>query len=65
MESGPGPSAEAGSSAPSEPELPGEFVSEELRADCARFLDELRASVRARRKRPAERTDWAPDDRVE
>jgi hypothetical protein len=25
--------------------LPGEFVSEDMRADCARFLDELRAQI--------------------
>jgi hypothetical protein len=49
----------------SEHELPGEFVSEDLRADCERFLDELRALVRFRREPQAKRTAWAPDNRVE
>jgi hypothetical protein len=31
------------------PELPGEFVSDELRNDCARFLDELRRLVERRK----------------
>jgi hypothetical protein len=36
-----------------------------MRADCARFLDELRALLRFRREMPTERTAWLPDDRVE
>jgi hypothetical protein len=32
------------------PELPGEFVTDELRNDCARFLDELRRLVELRRE---------------
>jgi hypothetical protein len=28
--------------------VPGEFVSEGMRADCARFLDELRAQISRR-----------------
>ena len=31
-------------------ELPGEFVSDDLRADCDRFLEELRARVAFRRE---------------
>ena len=50
MKSGPKP--EAASSAAPESELPGEFVSEDLRADCARFLDDLRARTALRRKSP-------------
>ena len=53
-----GPSPEAGPSR--EPEPPGEFVSEELRTDCARFLDELRALLRIRHERPRERAGWVP-----
>ena len=29
-------------------QLPGEFVSEDLRADCARFLEELRVVISRR-----------------
>jgi hypothetical protein len=47
----------AGSLPPPEP--PGEFVSEVLRTDCARFLDELRAQIGRRRERP-ESTGWVP-----
>ena len=46
-----------------EPELPGEFVSEELRADCARFLDELRALVHHRTELPREGASWVRDGR--
>ena len=59
MKSGPEP--EVGSS--SEPELPGEFVSNELRADCARFLDELRAVLRRRRGEPDEQGAWLSNKR--
>ena len=45
-----------------EPELPGEFVSEELRADCARFLEELRALVRHRTELPRGGSSWVRDD---
>jgi hypothetical protein len=55
MKSGPEP--EAASSAAPEPELPGEFVSEDLRADCARFLDDLRARTALRRESPVD-GDW-------
>ena len=40
-------------------ELPGEFVSEDLRADCARFLEELRALVGHRAELLA-RPGWVP-----
>ena len=55
-----GPSHAAGSPSPPEPELPGEFVSEDLRTDCARFLDELRRLVGLRRELPPESTTWVP-----
>jgi hypothetical protein len=58
-----GPDPEAASSPSPEPELPGEFVSEDMRADCARFLDELRALVRRRRELPEETSAWVPNDR--
>ena len=45
-----------------EPELPGEFVSEDLRADCARFMEELRALVRHRTELPREGASWVRDD---
>jgi hypothetical protein len=54
-----GPSEEAGSP-PSEAEPRGEFVSEELRADCARFLQELRALVGRRSAPPPEDAAWVP-----
>jgi hypothetical protein len=38
---------------------PGEFVSDELRADCARFLDELRELIH-RREEPQDGDDWVP-----
>jgi hypothetical protein len=43
-----------------QPELPGEFVSEELRADCARFLEELRTMIHRRCEAEVEVADWAP-----
>jgi hypothetical protein len=42
------------------PELPGEFVSDELRNDCARFLDELRRLVELRRELTPDSAAWAP-----
>jgi hypothetical protein len=60
-----GPDPEGGSAPSPEPELPGEFVSEDMRADCVRFLDELRALVRFRSEMPAESTAWVPDDPVD
>ncbi len=55
-----GPSREAEAPPPQEPELPGEFVSEELRSDCARFLKELRALVGLRSALPPESAAWVP-----
>jgi hypothetical protein len=43
-----------------EPELPGEFVSEDLRADCARFLEELRTLIGQRADVPPGSTGWVP-----
>jgi hypothetical protein len=42
------------------PELPGEFVSDELRNDCARFLDELKRLVELRRELKTDSAAWAP-----
>jgi hypothetical protein len=42
-----------------QPEPPGEFVSEELREDCMRFLDDLRTQLH-RRVEPDEQGDWEP-----
>jgi hypothetical protein len=42
------------------PELPGEFVSEDMRADCARFLSELRALIGLRGELPREDAAWVP-----
>ena len=55
-----GPSDAAGSPPTPEPELPGEFVSDDLRNDCARFLDEQRRLVELRRELTPDRTAWAP-----
>ena len=38
---------------------PGEFVSDELRADCARFLEELRTQL-DRRRDPEAPVGWIP-----
>ena len=38
---------------------PGEFVSDDLRADCARFLDELRSQL-GRREEPRHDDAWVP-----
>jgi hypothetical protein len=61
-----GPSGEAGSPSP-EAEPRGEFVSEELRDDCARFLQELRALVGRRTAPPPGGAAWVracPGDRA-
>jgi hypothetical protein len=42
------------------PELPGEFVSDELRNDCARFLDDLKRLVELRRELTPDSAAWAP-----
>jgi hypothetical protein len=39
-------------------------VSDDLRADCARFLDELRERVQLRRERPDEATRL-PDEHID
>jgi hypothetical protein len=54
-----GPSHAAGSASPAR-ELPGEFVSDDLRNDCARFLDELRQLVELRRGLTPDSAAWAP-----
>ena len=55
-----GPSHAAGSPPTPEPALPGEFVSDDLRSDCARFLDEQRRLVELRRELTPDRAAWAP-----
>jgi hypothetical protein len=55
-----GPSDAAGSPPSPEPDPPGEFVSEDLRNDCARFLDELRRLVGLRRELTPEKAAWLP-----
>ena len=54
-----GPSHAAGSPS-GERELPGEFVCDELRNDCARFLDELRQLVELRRELTPDSATWTP-----
>jgi hypothetical protein len=56
----PGPSQAAGVPPSPEPELPGELVSEDLRTDCARFLDELRALIALRGELTPENGAWVP-----
>jgi hypothetical protein len=60
VKSGPEPEA---TSSPAEPELPGEFVSEAMRADCARFLHDLRARTAIRRESRLA-GDWSPVNRT-
>ena len=55
-----GPSHAGGSPPSPDPELPGEYVSDELRDDCARFLDELRQLVELRRQPTQDSGAWAP-----
>jgi hypothetical protein len=44
------------------PNLPGDFVSEELRADCTRFLEAIHALVARRAEMlGAAKTGWVPD----
>ena len=62
MTSGPDPQERPSSP---EPRLPGDFVSEDLRADCARFLEQLRKLVELRSAQPPEITARRPDDDVE
>ena len=55
-----GPNHAAGSPPSHEPELPGEFVSDDLRDDCARFLHELKRLVELRRELTPDSAAWAP-----
>jgi hypothetical protein len=43
-----------------ESDPPGEFVSEDLRADCARFLEELRVQIKGRVDLLPGSTGWVP-----
>jgi hypothetical protein len=55
-----GPSEEPETSRPCEPELPGDFVSDDLRDDCARFLGELQALIARRAEMPPNGAQWVP-----
>jgi len=55
-----GPSHAAGLPPMRESELPGEFVSDDLRSDCARFLDEQRRRVELRRELTPDNAARAP-----
>jgi hypothetical protein len=55
-----GPSHAAGWLPSPESEPPGEFVSDDLRDDCARFLDELRRTVELRRELAPRCPMWGP-----
>ena len=55
-----GPSHGGGSRPSPDPELPGEFVCDELRNDCARFLHELKRLVELRRELAPDSAAWAP-----
>jgi hypothetical protein len=55
-----GPNHAAGLPQSPEPRLPGEFVSDELRNDCVRFLDELKRLVELRRELTPDSAAWAP-----
>jgi hypothetical protein len=55
-----GPSHAAGAPPSPDPGLPGEFVSDDLRNDCARFLDDLRRRVDLRRELTPDSAAWAP-----
>jgi hypothetical protein len=59
-----GPSWQGPSPTP-EHEIPGEFVSEDLRDDCARFLDELRELVKRRHEEQPLWTAWMQGERFE
>jgi hypothetical protein len=59
----PGPSEQFKRPTGREPELPGDFVSEDLRADCVRFLEELRALIGRRAELLAGGTGWVPEGR--
>jgi hypothetical protein len=41
-------------------EPPGEFVSEDLRADCVRFLEELRTQIEGRAGLPPGKSEVGP-----
>jgi hypothetical protein len=47
-----GPEPEPVSSGADETELPGEFVSDDLRVDCARFLHDVRTRAALRTESP-------------
>jgi hypothetical protein len=59
----PGPSEPSKRLTGREPELPGDFVSEDLRADCIRFLEELRALIGRRAELLAGSAGWVPEGR--
>ncbi len=55
---------DAGDGSAARPDLPGEFVSDELRNDCARFLQDLRAAIgRRHESTPEKQAGWVPRPR--
>jgi hypothetical protein len=60
-----GPEKDRSAAARPKPEaLPGEFVTAQLRDDCARFLDDMRTTIGRRRETPSEkRNSWVPRGR--
>jgi hypothetical protein len=59
----PGPSEQPKKYTGRESELPGDFVSEDLRADCLRFLEELRALIGRRAELLGASAEWVPEGR--
>jgi hypothetical protein len=56
-----GPDRNVRHAEPGSPEaLPGEFVSDEHRSDCARFLDEVRSRIDHRRQADRDRPRLNP-----
>jgi hypothetical protein len=43
-----------------ESDVPGDFVSDDLRADCARFIDDVRTLVERRAAPPPGSPGWLP-----
>src|ERR671931_2032982 len=56
-----GPSDQSETPPGRQPDLPGDFVTEELRADCTRFLEELRALVERRAEMLGAKTGFVSD----
>jgi len=64
LKSGPKREGVSPAAAPAQRAVPGEFVSDELRDDCARFLHDMRTLIGHRRELSPERRDaWVPGQR--